>query len=552
MRNRRFVSLWVLALLLPVTLGLACVKRDWSICAPDDKQPCLPGYVCTPNLLCVRATDGGSDGLVTVDSQSPTDAAGASVDVVQSAGSDGPAVAGPDAAGPTVDAPFDIPVSTVPDAPTADLPTGGGGASGSGGAQGSGGAGAGGAASLGGSGTGGATRSGGAATGGATSSGGSATIGTTSSGGSATGGATASGGSATTGTTSSGGSGVGGASGSGGVGGTSPNGGTLATGGASATGGTTSTVATSGTAPINQFTSGPCAVSPDLSSVEVFALGDDHHIHRRVLSGTTWGGWQSIVGLNGSLIDARSDLDCSANTNTIHIVATGSSPTGAFMHATGFGTSYNQFSRELSPSTFGLGVAVGVTQTDTSGAYWLAAVMLGAPTILNVLPGNPSGEITPNFVNQFVSGLDFAEQNGMNSSHTHIVAYDTSAQLAHYHYVVSASPSSWWPPELIAPPVTKTYAFSPTICTESNYTAAIYTRHVAAVAGGKLWYANAVDWLSGFSAWEQMASIDMASSPDCTVTSDSTVHVVALSTTGTVVDVHGKSGSWTTADLGVY
>ena len=58
MRNRRFVSLWVLALLLPVTLGLACVKRDWSICAPDDKQPCLPGYVCTPNLLCVRATDG--------------------------------------------------------------------------------------------------------------------------------------------------------------------------------------------------------------------------------------------------------------------------------------------------------------------------------------------------------------------------------------------------------------------------------------------------------------------------------------------------------------
>jgi hypothetical protein len=43
-----------------------------------------------------------------------------------------------------------------------------------------------------------------------------------------------------------------------------------------------------------------------------------------------------------------------------------------------------------------------------------------------------------------------------------------------------------------------------------------------------------------------MGSVDVASSPDCTVTGDSTVHVVALSTAGTAVDVHGKQplGRW--------
>ena len=115
MKNQRFVCSWVLALVLPVTSGLACVRRDWNICAPEDKEPCLPGYVCTPNLLCVRAGDGGSDGLLAVDSQSSTDAIAASTDVVLSAGSDGPVNAGPDATGPSVSA--DVPVDTVADVP---------------------------------------------------------------------------------------------------------------------------------------------------------------------------------------------------------------------------------------------------------------------------------------------------------------------------------------------------------------------------------------------------------------------------------------------------
>ena len=75
MKSHRFAQLRGLALVLPVTLGLACgLKRDWSICAPTDRQPCLPGYVCTADLRCVLPGDGGTDGLLAVDSRGPTDA----------------------------------------------------------------------------------------------------------------------------------------------------------------------------------------------------------------------------------------------------------------------------------------------------------------------------------------------------------------------------------------------------------------------------------------------------------------------------------------------
>ena len=47
-----------LALVVPVTLGLTCVNRDWSVCSPED--PCLSGYVCTATWQCVMATDGGA------------------------------------------------------------------------------------------------------------------------------------------------------------------------------------------------------------------------------------------------------------------------------------------------------------------------------------------------------------------------------------------------------------------------------------------------------------------------------------------------------------
>lgn len=136
----------VLALLLPVTLGLACLKRDWSLCSSVDQ--CKPGYTCTADWRCVLEADGGADGLVTVDSYDTPDSAGdgppagtggsgggaTGSDAVGSPGPDLPDAAmsppGIDAAGAAssgggaLDAATDLPVA-LPDA-SLPLPVGAG------------------------------------------------------------------------------------------------------------------------------------------------------------------------------------------------------------------------------------------------------------------------------------------------------------------------------------------------------------------------------------------------------------------------------------------
>ncbi len=215
MRNQHFPYARAMALLVPVVSGLGCgIVRDWSVCAPNDKQPCLPGYACTPDLRCVPSGDAGSDALVAVDSGVATDAAGG--------GADAPA------AGRDVASLPDVP-SAIPDAPEKVIdaaPTGGSGGSGAGGTIAAGSTGAGGvtggtiaAGSTGAGGvTGGTITAGSMGAGGAT--GGTITAGSTGTGG-VTGGAGGTGGGSTTGgaggTAASGGTGTGGASGSGGI-----------------------------------------------------------------------------------------------------------------------------------------------------------------------------------------------------------------------------------------------------------------------------------------------------------------------------------------------
>ena len=115
----------VLALLLPVTLGLACTKRNWDFCSPS--APCKTGYICTDDWRCMLP-DGGSDGLVVVDSHGATDLAGGGLDGPASAGTDGLGGAGP---GPDA---VDSPGSALPDAaPSTPGIDAGGGAGGNGG-----------------------------------------------------------------------------------------------------------------------------------------------------------------------------------------------------------------------------------------------------------------------------------------------------------------------------------------------------------------------------------------------------------------------------------
>jgi Protein of unknown function (DUF1566) len=100
MRNQRAAYSMILALLLPATLGLACVKRNWDFCSPS--APCKTGYICTDDWRCMMP-DGGSDGLVAADGHGATDLAAGGPDTADSPGSAmpdaAPSTPGIDAAG---------------------------------------------------------------------------------------------------------------------------------------------------------------------------------------------------------------------------------------------------------------------------------------------------------------------------------------------------------------------------------------------------------------------------------------------------------------------
>jgi hypothetical protein len=88
-------------------------------------------------------------------------------------------------------------------------------------------------------------------------------------------------------------------------------------------------------------------VTSTLDGLEVFARANDGHIYRRLHDGSSWGNWRNLSGVDGTKIDARSDLDCSSTGTSVHLVATGLNPIGAFLHTFGTGTIYNPFFQEF-------------------------------------------------------------------------------------------------------------------------------------------------------------------------------------------------------------
>ena len=106
-----------------------------------------------------------------------------------------------------------------------------------------------------------------------------------------------------------------------------------------------------------------------------------------------------------------------------------------------------------------------------------------------------------------------------------------------------------WNAPVKIPAPTGTFSFSPTICTE-NGGWGVLSVNVATVAAGKLWYARSDSSTSPFSSWMKIGD-DVASAPDCAISGpDSIAHIVLLSSTGSVLDVHGKGANWVTTDLG--
>lgn len=348
------------------------------------------------------------------------------------------------------------------------------------------------------------------------------------------------------------------ADGSGSDGGGGDRGGSTGSGGQAGTGGganggtggsATGSGGSGGSGPT--FVGGPCIVTPDHTGLEAFARVSDGHIYRRAFDGNTWGGWTNIAALDGTILDARSDLDCGAQSSTsVHIVATGLNPIGALLHAVGSGTVYNAFQRELSDTTFSPGPSI----YDFDDTHYTVGALGSAstfPVVYELGDTSTPNQLTPitTETDSFRSGPDIAVQPTGASKHTYFAAFDYGGALAIYDHVISSAGSSWAAPVKLSAPE-GTFAFSPTICVQIGEFG-VYSVNVAAVAGTQLWYANAPSISSAFSDWTPIAA-DPTSAPDCAIVgADGIVHVVVLSAAGILMDVNGKGTSWVATDLGV-
>jgi hypothetical protein len=342
--------------------------------------------------------------------------------------------------------------------------------------------------------------------------------------------------SATTGASGTTGGATGGAAGQSGAG---SGGGTGAAGGG--------TGATGGSGPA--VVGGPCVVTPDQNSAEVFGRATDGFIYRRAFDGRNWGPWAPLAGLDGSMIDARSDLDCGASIDTIHIVATGTSPPGALLHAFGFGTSYNTFRRELAPLLVSQSPSVGLLTDDDLYLSWASRAQ---PADLYDLPaGMAATRYSPitSLTDDLVSGSDVSLQ----SNSVLVAAFDSQNRLAIYPF--SRSGTSWLDPFKLESPA-QTFAFNPAICADNGFSGS-FSIDVAAVTGHDLWFASTPRIPNGpiqFSSWT-MINDDAGSSPDCAILRanpnlDAIIHVVTLSSSGTILDIQGNGTSWATTELG--
>jgi len=313
--------------------------------------------------------------------------------------------------------------------------------------------------------------------------------------------------------------------------------------------GTAGTGANGAGGSVPAFVGGPCVVTIlGSANVEVFARTASAVFHRN-FDGRTWSSWATLAGLDATLIDARSDLDCGASLDTIHIVAAGLNPVGALEHAFGFGTSYNPFGRELAPRLVTQSPSVALLSNRAIYFGWAASGQ--SPGLVYAETGSGGVDLTPipSLTNNFVSAADISPQ--LNA--LFFAAFDSDGKLAIYRHNMSSGGAMWIDSTKIESP--GFFAFGPSICAESGLSGS-FSINVAAVTGHDLWFSG-TDRASGwpqFSTWTKISS-DAASSPDCAVLRenpglDPIIHVVMLTSRGTVTDLVGNGTSWATTDLG--
>jgi hypothetical protein len=251
------------------------------------------------------------------------------------------------------------------------------------------------------------------------------------------------------------------------------------------------------------------------------------------------------------MIDARSDLDCATSFDTIHIVATGLNPIGSLLHAFGSGTTYNPFTRVLDFVTVAQSPSIALFENSAYEVGW--ADQIRGPGLFTFQAGMSPAELTPiaSLSDTLISGVDIAKQ----SSSVFFAGFDSRGALAIYPLLRSSGGNAWNDPVKLWPP-SGSFAFTPTICAETGLSGSSSV-NVFSVIGSDLWFAGTarVAGLSNFSSWAKVG-VDAASAPDCVVLRenpsvvDAVLHVVTLTSRGTVVDLHGNGTNWAATDLG--
>ena len=355
-----------------------------------------------------------------------------------------------------------------------------------------------------------------------------------------------------------GGSGAGASGGSGGTagaaGGTGGSGGTAGSGGDTGTGGSSGNAGQAGAGGAtgsNRVRGAPCVVSPDGTNAEVLARGSDQRIYRRVVGDADAGSWAPLADLDGTAIDNRSDLACSSSDTTVHLVVLSTQPAGALVHATGLGTTYNPFARELDSMTFRPSPSVAARTSDyllagVNSAGYLQAVLTDGATATDLVPTHP--------LNLPLSSASVAALGTRSSVHQLLAIVDSTAQVALYEWVSQSGGASWKEPVVFAPPPQQQYEHAPGICTWYAGSLTSETRvHLVMVAGERLWHSvRQPNTSEPFSPWERVADVAVSSTPNCVVTEDGVLHIVALDAAGAVTHFSDSSGNFSVTDLGAY
>ncbi len=308
---------------------------------------------------------------------------------------------------------------------------------------------------------------------------------------------------------------------------------------------------------MNAFRNGPCITSPDRTAIEIFARGKgDQRIYRRAINGRDTGKWEALTDLDGTLVDNRSDLDCTADTTATHLVALGNS-NGYLMHAVGSGTVFNQFQRE--PGYDSLELTPSVTRSRGSTSYDLGVVSSQGASYVSVMPSHTDSDVVPIEANAISSAADVLFAPNAGSLQVKYTAaftrQNTIFALAGYELIPAPVGSGWLTTVTMAPPDSNaTYQYSPTICYRPmDRTGSVPPRTIVVVAGGRLWRSYAASGELDFGAWQPLSDANVTSAPDCVGTFDGWLHVVALGPLGTVLHVQLDTlGGASVSDLGGY